>query len=277
MEVPLFKVRCSQIGKIMGGAFNKPTEVQLARIKELQARADGEGKPLTENMKAELDDLKEKRDAGPQLQAGAKTYLQQWMKEQLYNRTKEFSNAYTEKGILCEPPAIDFVAKVMGYGMIEKNTVRKFNDWCEGECDLDLANTVEDIKNSWDVFTFPLFATSLPESDYYYQIQGYTWLYDKNKGAVNYCLIDAPEEIIDQQARKVSYAAGCTEVDEALYEEVRQKLTFADIPDHLKLKRFEFHRNDTVIEAIKKQVELCRAYINEEWPKVIAAGKILNA
>lgn len=95
--IPLFKIHASQAGNILGGAFNKPTAKQLERLDELQKRLNGEGKPLTDNMKTELAELIEKRDAKPSLQAGAKTYLQKWMKEQLYNRTKEFTNQFTEK------------------------------------------------------------------------------------------------------------------------------------------------------------------------------------
>jgi len=269
MQTPLFKIRASQCGKIMGGVFSKPTDKQIELLNELQARANGEGKPLTENMKAELADLIAKRDNPPMLQAGAKTYLQQWMKEQLYNRRKEFSNQFTEKGLLCEDAAIDFVSRLMGYGEIEKNTVYKENDYCTGTADLVLRDSVEDIKNSWDVFTFPLFATELPESDYYYQLQVYMWLYGKERAAVNYCLIDAPEEIIDQVARNQSYKAGNSEVDMELYDEVRLKMCFPDIHPRLKLKRFEFTYNEMAIAGIQQQVKLCRDYINREWPKLI--------
>ena len=86
MQTPLFKIRASQCGKIMGGVFSKPTDKQIERLNELQARANGEGKPLTDNMKAELADLIAKRDNPPMLQAGAKTYLHQWMKERVKER-----------------------------------------------------------------------------------------------------------------------------------------------------------------------------------------------
>lgn len=265
--VPLFKIHPSACGEIMGG-LGKPTQKQMDTLAELQAKPK-----LTEKQQATLNDLIERRDAPPSLSAGAKTYLQKWMKEKLYGRKKEFSNQYTVKGELCEPTAIQFVAEMMGYGLIEKNTVRIENEWMDGECDLDLSNIVEDIKNSWDVFTFPLFATELPDKDYFYQLQCYMDLYNKPRAAVNYCLIDAPEEIIDQQARSVSYKAGFAEVDMELYDEVRRKMTFSDIPNHLKLRRFEFDRDDTVIQAIKDRVELCRVYINDEWPKIFERMK----
>jgi len=263
MELPIFKIRASAAGQILGGAFNKPTEKQLALLAELQAK-----EKRTAKQDETLAELIEKRDSKPQLQTGAKTYLQNWMKEQIYNRRKEFSNKYTEKGNLCEQSAIDFLSTVMNYGMIEKNTEHRSNEWMTGECDLNLNGIVEDIKNSWDVFTFPLFATELPDSDYFYQLQVYMCLFDKPRAAVNYCLIDAPEEIIDQVARSASYKAGCTEVDMELHDEVRAKLTYSEIPNNLRLKRFEFDRDERIIQAIKDRVELCREYILQEWNKL---------
>lgn len=274
MELPIFKIRCSQIGQIMGGAFGKPTDKQLARLDELQKRANGEGKPLTDNMKEELADLIQKRDAKPELQAGAKTYLDNWIKEQIYRRTKEVSSKYTEKGILCEQQAIDLVARRMNYGLISKNDVRLEDEYMTGECDLNLPSMVEDIKNSWDVFTFPLFANELPDKDYYYQLQGYMHLYGKQRGAVNYCLIDAPDELINNEAFRISRKAGFDEVEMELYDEVKAKMTYADIPDQLKHKRFEFDRNDEVIRVIQERVVMCRQYIAERsYTNTIIANK----
>ena len=51
-----FKIRCSAISKIMAGEIGL-TEVQIARVNELSSRRNGAGKPLTDNMNAELDKL----------------------------------------------------------------------------------------------------------------------------------------------------------------------------------------------------------------------------
>lgn len=165
-QTPLFKIRPHAAGKILGKLGGGLTEKQAETLAELEAKPK-----LTEKQQKTLSDLIAKRDAPPTLPTGAKTYLQKWMKEHLYNRRKEYSNQYTAKGILCEPAAIEFVARMMGYGEIEKNTIRVQNEWMDGECDLVLKNIVEDVKNSWEPDTFPLFETELPELDYYYQLQ----------------------------------------------------------------------------------------------------------
>jgi hypothetical protein len=252
-----FKIRASAAGRIMG-EVNRPTQKQLDRLAELEAK-----QTRTAKQDEELTALQAKRAAKPELSKGAKTYCELWLKEQLYGRRQEMSNKYTEKGIACEPDGINLTAEAMQYGFISKHEGRESNEYFEGECDLLLSETVEDIKNSWSCFTFPLFATELPESDYFYQLQVYMKLYNRNKAAVNYVLINAPEEIIDREASFISRKAGFSEVDMELYDEVRSKMTYDELPVHLRFKRFEFDRDDNVIAQIEQQVVLCREYIGE--------------
>lgn len=262
IQIPTFKIRCSQIGQIMGGALTKPTEKQLARIEELTNKP----KVRTELQEKELQELILKRDSQPQIQAGAKTYCQEWVKEQIYSKTKEFSNKYTEKGIQCEKEAIDMVAEVMGYGFVAKNEKHYEDADLTGTPDLVVADAVEEIKNSWSIYTFPLLAETIPDTDYFFQVQGYMALTNKSKAAVNYCLIDAPVELIDAEARRACYKAGMAEVDMELYDEVAAKMTYAGIQLPLRFKRFEFIRDDNAIAAIRTQVELCRMYISTIYP-----------
>lgn len=269
--IPTFKIRCSAIGKIMA-ATGGITETQLATLAELQKRkvehkAQVPGvRPLTLNQENTLAELIAKRDAPPQLSAGAKTYCEQWVKEQLYGRHSEFSSKYTEKGVQCEPAAIEMIADRMGYGLISKNEQHYEDDDITGTPDLVLPKIIEEVKNSWDCFTFPLFEDEIPNSDYPLQVQGYMALTHKNKAAVNYCLIDAPEELIDREARFASLRAGFSEVEMELYDEVKAKMTYAGIPIQLRHKRYEFDRDDAVIATIRRQVKLCREYIATIWP-----------
>lgn len=273
--IPTFKIRCSAIGKICGGAFNKPTEKQLIKIADLEKKKGEKG--LTTLQEVELKELIAKRDNPPELSEGAKTYCQEWLKEQIYDRRKEFSNKYTEKGTVCEPQAIEMVAEHMGYGLISKNEKHYENDFMTGTPDLVLAKIVEDIKNSWSIFTFPLFDTELPNSDYYLQLQGYMELTGINKAAVNYCLIDAPTEIMDAEARRIYYKAGNEgDVPMECYDEVYAKMTYSNVPITLKIKRFEFDYEKSVIAVIKERVELCREYIKSIIPNQVLLNELLS-
>jgi hypothetical protein len=240
----------------MGGALTKPTEKQMIRLNELQ------NKPTrTDKQEQEMRELIAKRDAPPTLLDGAKAYCQQWLKEQLYNRSISFSSKYTEKGIECEQSGIDLLAEMMNYGMIAKNEQHFENDYITGMPDIILSDIVEDIKCPWAFSTFPLFAKELPTDAYYWQMQGYMDLVGHTKAAVNYCLIDAPEYLIDREARTVSLKAGFDEVEIELYDQVYAKMTYGDVDKSLRFKRFELTRDDVAINAIYTQVKLCREYI----------------
>ena len=269
IQIPPFRIHPSACGQIMG-LVGRPTDKQLATIGELQAKPK-----LTDIQQATLNDLIAKRDAPPQLTEGAKTYCKQWLKEKLYARRKEFSNKYTEKGITCEPAGIELLAQYMGYGLIAKNETFYQNDWMVGTPDVVLSDIIEEIKNSWSCFTFPLFEQVIPDMDYEYQVQCYMELTGKKKAAVNYVLIDAPLEIMDAEARRVWYKAGNNgDVDMECYDEVYAKMTYPNIPMELRIKRFTYDYQPAIIETIKSRVELCREYINSIMPSQDVLDKL---
>lgn len=225
MQVRQFKIRCSAIGKIMTNSRTK-------------------GELLSET---------------------CKTYLDEWVKSELYSRNRDISSKYMDKGNECEGDAIEFVAGIMGWDFAMKNEQFYQDEHFTGTPDILIGDTVQDIKCSWDCFTFPLFDTELANKDYYYQLQGYMALTGKQSGAINYCLMDASEELINRECVRQSYAQGKGgEIDTDLYDEVRSKMTYSNIENTLRLKRFEVKRDDTVITAIRERVELCRKYINEQ-------------
>lgn len=276
MQIPIFKIRCSAIGEIMGGT-SKPTQKQLAELDRL------ENKDRLTNKQAEtLAELIAKRDAKPNLQEGAKTYCQNWLKEQIYNKRKEFSNKYTEKGILCEPAAIEMIAERIGYGFISKNEQHYENEYITGTPDVVIADIIEEAKSSWSIFTFPLFPAVIPDKDYPLQVTGYMALTGRRKAAVNYCLIDAPSELIDAEAWRQARKLGMSEMDAELYDEVCAKMTYTDVPIELKHRRFEFDYDENVVTAIYEHVKLCRIYIQsliDGLPKSITlvSGDLINS
>jgi len=263
MELPLFKIRAHNAIEILGN-IETITPKQLEQLDALQKK-----EKRTEKQEQALQELIAKRDAKPELSAGAKAHCELWLKQVLYKRKREFSSKYTEKGIECEQEAIDMVSERMGYGMVFKNTKRVSDEYMEGEADLVLTDIIEEIKNSWDFQTFPLFATAIPEKKYEIQNKIYMHLYEKPKGAVNYVLIDTPEHIIDREAKIQSLKAGFSEVDMELYDEVHAKLTYSDIPKELRIKRFELEPDPKLIEQIKERVVLCREYIAELYSSIM--------
>jgi len=218
-------------------------------MKDFKIRCSAIGSIMTEP--------KNKKDF---LSKTAQTYCQTWCKEQLYNRKKEFSNKYTQKGNIVEDNSIDFVAEYLNLGMLIKNEQHFENDFLTGTPDVVLKDLLIDVKNSWDVFTFPLFDTECPNTDYYWQAQGYMALTGKNSYKLIYTLIDTPENLIESEMRKYCFQNGI-EQDDADYKEWFDKMTYKDIPNDLKIKIFEIQRNDEDIKRIENRVVECRLYI----------------
>lgn len=194
-----------------------------------------------------------------------KNYCIDWLKAHLYGFRKEFSSKYTEKGNICEDAGIDLVSRVLyGGRLLIKNTVRKYNDFAEGECDIEMKNSIEDIKNSWDAYTFPLFKEKCPNKDYEEQGNTYLWLYDKEVFNLHYCLNDAPPDMIEAEYWKAHwnmYKKEREEVDDNLFEEVRSKMVYSHLPDHLRLKTYTFKRNEPMIKKLENRVLECRDFI----------------
>jgi len=206
-----FKIRCSAIGKIMTEARSKSEPLSKTCI----------------------------------------TYLEEWTKEQIYDRRKEIDSKYMEKGILMEDSAIDFVSSYYpDLPLLIKNEKNFASDYITGTPDLILDEEVIDIKCSWDCFTFPLFEKEL-NKDYYWQLQGYMYLTGCSKGRIIYVLIDTPIGIVDREIR----------FNPDKEAEIIAYHNYRNVPDKYKIKSFEVTRSDQDIDAIIKRVNECREYI----------------
>lgn len=252
-----FKIRCSKIGIIMSGSIR----LSIAQESNYQKLLTKE--KLTDTQQATFDSLKNKRE-NPQLPTGVKTYIKDWLKTrpEFYNRSKSFSNKYTKKGNQNEDQSIELVSRYLDLGMIFKNEKHFSNKFMTGTPDIILSNPVIDVKNSWDEHTFPLFEEEIPESDYYWQAQGYMALTGKENYKLIYTLTDTPIKLIQKEAYWFCINNDI-EYDSEVFESFRERMTFSNLPDKLRIKIFDIKRNDEDIKLIKQRVELCRGYIKE--------------
>lgn len=195
--------------------------------------------------------------SGTGLSETAKTYCEDWLKSQLYPTKKDIKSKYLTKGNEVENDAIIYAAQALQLGFVEKNTQRISNDFCQGECDIITTGAIHDIKCSWDCYTFPLFESVLPEKDYFWQLQGYMWLYSKSEASVIYCLMDMPEKQLNKEA---FYRYG-NEITKEQYEALKAQYTYEGLDDKLRIKQFKFAYEPEKIEQIKERVQLCRQYI----------------
>lgn len=243
-----FKIRCSAIGQICGGTIGL-TDAQNREYDELS------NKPKLTIKQAEKLAALEIKKTNIELPQTAKTYCETWLREKLYGRRKQIFTKQMEKGIICEDQSIEYIAKVMGLGMVFKNEERKTNDFMTGESDLVLPDEVYDIKNSFDFMTFPLFSSDI-DKGYWLQLQGYMYLYNKPKAKLVYTLMTLPEDLMLAEV----FWGEKYGIEE---DEIRDLHTYnhAELGSKLTIKSFSFDYDSTVIDLIKYRVELCRIYI----------------
>ena len=192
------------------------------------------------------------------------TYLNDWMKERVFGRKKEFDSKYFEKGNFCEQDALDFSAKILGFEHSYKNDEYFEDEHFCGTPDLILEKDglIVDIKNSWDCFTFPLFEEEIPNQGYYLQLQIYMHLTGYRKAKLVYCLMDAPNDLINKEAKRQAWASGLMGfANEDILGHVKQRMIYSNMPDKLRIKSFDISYDEKVIDKLKGRVNECKQYV----------------
>lgn len=194
------------------------------------------------------------------LSAGPKTNLGNILKEELYNKNSVIQSKYLDKGIMCEEEGISMYNSVISKNY-KKNTKRYNNEYITGEPDI-ISDVIIDIKTSWNQTTFPFTAESIPKKDYYWQLQGYMALTDKESSKLVYSLVDTPDELIYHELKNIRSKLGVVDLPEELEQEVWDNHKFDGINPKYRIKEFVVERNQDDIDAIYNRVALCREYLN---------------
>lgn len=275
-----FKCHCSSIGNIMTNPvslsnlekYNKAIDSKMSLIEKYEGIANKETKTAKKiveeslpKIEKELEDIRLIKDE-IHLSETAKGEAIKWMKSVLYQRRFSFYSDATDKGNHCEPESIELINKIYGYNSV-KNEVTKENEFLIGTCDIDLAkelNLIIDAKNSWSENSFPLFDKELKSKIYYGQGQGYMSLYGAEKFAVIYTLNDAPDFLIDKHCWYKARDLNLREPTIEIYDEVKADMTYSHLPNHLRIKRFDFNIDATYIEEVNQRVLLIRDWIKKE-------------
>ncbi len=193
----------------------------------------------------------------------AKTYVEELAKEHLFGIKKVFKSRYTDKGNEVEEKAIELTEEVLGFEFLTKNEDYFENDYIKGTPDIITHSLVIDVKSSWSGDTFPFFETELPNKDYYYQVMGYMWLTGKKNALISYCLINTPEEIVNDEIRRTAWGKYEIEPSEETIRDVVALHNFDHIPKDRRVKTFYVGYNEGVVNEMKTRIEHCRNYFNE--------------
>ena len=192
----------------------------------------------------------------------AKSYIEELAKEHLFGIKKVFKSRYTDKGNEVEEQAIELTEDVLGFEFLTKNEKYFENDYIKGTPDVITTSLIIDVKSSWSGETFPFFESELPNKDYYYQVMGYMWLTGKKDALISYCLINTPEEIVNDEIRRTAWGKYEIEPSEETIREVMAVHNFNHIPKDRRVKAFHVEYNEGVINEMKTRIEECRKYFN---------------
>jgi hypothetical protein len=252
--------RCSSLGKIMSAGKSTITEKQLVSIQTLEGKVNP-----TEKQKAELARLIRKRD-NPELSTTCKTYLVECYVSEIYKREKDVYSKYMEKGLAVEDDSITLYSRIKKQ-FYKKNEERLSNAFITGLPDIRIPRHVKDIKSSWDIYTFFASKLSPINSDYEWQLNGYTWLDDAESATLVYCLIDTPETLINKEVNKLMWDMGATTSETPEFLKAKEKLErnmrFGDLPLIDRMTEKFIRRDDKKIQSIPDRVTECREWLNE--------------
>src|SRR5690348_5298753 len=161
----------------------------------------------------------------------SKKHLYKIYIEHHWGRRRELTTKQTDKGNICEPEAIEMIS-ILDNKFYEKNDEVKENDWLIGCADI-VDEFIHDVKSSWDSETFIPMVLEPLEKIYYYQMQGYMWLWEKQKAFVRRCLISTPERILNNEKRKLLFSMDVATDENHEYKmaasQIEFNLTYEDI------------------------------------------------
>lgn len=262
------RIRCSAIGSIMSNGRGSFTTKDGITLKTLQ-----EKEKLTEKQIISIEALVAKQAEGELMSEGCKKYLIRTYALEKYRRIKEEPvTKQMVKGIVCEEDSIDLFARVEKK-IYNKNTERIKNEFLSGTPDLYdsdsvmTSNEIIDIKSSWDINTFLSNVDGPLNPMYYWQLQGYMSLSGAKTGTIAYCLVNTPDEIIEDEKRKLMYKMNVATDENTEYKlaaaALEFNMRFDDIPIEERVLRFSVERNDNDIDRIFERVKKCRTFLSE--------------
>jgi len=194
-----------------------------------------------------------------------KTYLNDLFVGEIYKIQKEIISKYFEKGIICEQDGRDFLQKIFYKDrFVAKNRERFRNEFIHGEPDVIMEDYVYDIKNAYDLFTF---GKAHLTWEYEWQIKGYLYLLNREKGRLFYILADMPDTLLADEEMKLFWQGKFTSNDSVEYqealEELRKKFSYSHIPMECRFKVFDVELFETCILTIQNSVNEARKYLNK--------------
>jgi hypothetical protein len=182
-----------------------------------------------------------------------------------YNRSKDIQTKQMKKGIEVEQESIDLLSMFLKKPFA-KNTERFSNKYITGLPDI-IDDGIIDIKSSYDLWTFLGNIPDKLDNLYYWQMMSYMWLTGKTKANIAYCLVNTPDNIIQQE--KYYLLKKLDVISEESPEFVREamklelNMKFDDIAMEERILMYDVSRNEDDILRIEQKVEKAREFLQD--------------
>ena len=197
-----------------------------------------------------------------------KRFIEQYIIHRFDRKPAEIMSKYLEKGLGVEEDGISLYAELQEK-MFVKNEEHFSNDYITGTPDIITGTRVDDIKSSWDIFTFYASKTEAINKKYWWQLQGYMALTGCKSARLVYVLVNTPTAIIEAEKRKEYYKYGSPSLEHGpllnAYLQIEENGNYDDIPTAERLHIFEVERDDDAIERIYDRVSDGRIWLNHTF------------
>jgi hypothetical protein len=226
---------------------------------ETLIRASSVGYLMTEPV------TKADKEAGVLSKTAQKHLIEVYITEK-YGRRRDIQTKQMKKGIEAEQDSIDLLSMYLKLPF-SKNEERFKNDFITGLPDIINGDTIIDIKSSYDLWTFLGNIPDKLDNLYYWQMQSYMWLTGTTNATIAYCLVNTPENIIQQE--KYYLLKKMDVISEESPEFIREamkiefNMTFDDIKMDERILMFNVSRSEDDILRIENKVLKARTFLQE--------------
>jgi hypothetical protein len=226
---------------------------------DIHIRASSVGYLMTEPQS------KADKEAGLLSKTAQKHLLDVYIAEK-YGRRKDIQTKQMKKGIEVEQDSIDLLSIYLKMPFT-KNEQRFTNDYITGLPDIIDNDRIIDIKSSYDLWTFIGNIPDKLDSLYHWQMQSYMWLTGTKSAVIAYCLVNTPENIIEQEKYYMLKKMDVATEENPEYVKEAMKIEFNMSFDDIKLDErilmFNVSRNEDDILRIQQKVERAREFLRE--------------
>jgi hypothetical protein len=226
---------------------------------ETLIRASSVGYLMTEPV------TKADKEAGLLSKTAQKHLIEVYIAEK-YGRKRDIQTKQMKKGVEAEQDSIDLLSMYFKLPF-NKNEERFKNDFITGLPDIINDDTIIDIKSSYDLWTFLGNIPDKLDNLYYWQMQSYMWLTGTKNAIIAYCLVNTPENIIQQEKyyllKKMDVIS--EESPEFIKEamKIEFNMTFDDISIDERILTFNISRSEDDILRIENKVLKARTFLQE--------------